>query len=297
MNGIICINKPEGFTSFDVIAKLRGILKMKRIGHSGTLDPMATGVLPVFIGNATRACDMLSDNEKSYVADFRLGCSTDTQDSSGTVLTSSEIAISHDEFVEVMREFTGDIEQIPPMYSAVSVNGQRLYELARKGIEIERDARKIRIDKLELQEFDSQNRVGKLLIECSKGTYVRTIIHDIGQKLGCGGIMTGLVRLSSNGFTLDKALTIDEVKSLLDEGRLEEFILPVEKVFIGLPKLYLDEVQTKMYKNGIKLDLARVNGVAKADKYAVYGDDKKFIGTGLADFDKAELKVEKNFFR
>ncbi len=270
---------------------------MKRIGHSGTLDPMATGVLPVFIGNATRACDMLSDNEKSYVADFRLGCSTDTQDSSGTVLTSSGIAVSRDEFVEVMRGFIGEIEQIPPMYSAVSVNGQRLYELARKGIEIERDARKIRIDKLELQEFDSQNRVGKLLIECSKGTYVRTIIHDIGQKLGCGGIMTGLVRLSSNGFTLDKALTIDEVKSLLDEGRLEEFILPVEKVFTGLPKLYLDEVQTKLYKNGVKLDLARVNGVGKADKYTVYGDDKKFIGTALADFDKAVLRVEKNFFR
>ena len=150
---------------------------------------------------------------------------------------------------------------------------------------------------LKIPSLDSQNRGGKLLIECSKGTYVRTIIHDIGQKLGCGGIMTGLVRLSSNGFTLDKALTLDEVKSLLDEGRLEKFILPVEKVFTGLPKLYLDEVQTNMYKNGIKLDLARVNGVGKAEKYAVYGDDNQFIGTALAVFDKAELKVEKNFFR
>ncbi|NLK70781.1 MAG: tRNA pseudouridine(55) synthase TruB [Clostridiales bacterium] len=296
MNGIICINKPEGFTSFDVIAKLRGILKMKRIGHSGTLDPMATGVLPVFLGNATKACDMLSDNDKSYLADFKLGCTTDTQDSTGEVLSTSEIAVSHDEFIKVMCDFIGEIEQIPPMFSAVSVNGKRLYELARKGIEIERKSRKIQIDKLELREYDNANRTGRLFIECSKGTYVRTIIHDIGQKLGCGGIMTGLVRLSSNGFTLDGALTLDEVKSLSDENRLEEFILPIEKVFEHLPKLYLDKNQTRLYKNGVRLDLTRLNGVDKADRYAVYGYDRQFIGTALAVFDKNELKVEKNFF-
>lgn len=296
MNGIICINKPKGFTSFDVIAKLRGILKMKRIGHSGTLDPMATGVLPVFLGNATRACDMLFDNSKTYLAGFKLGCTTDTQDSSGTVLTSSEIMVSKDEFIEVMHGFIGEVQQIPPMFSAVSINGKRLYELARKGIEIEREARSVHIEKLELQEFDNQSMVGKLLIECSKGTYVRTIIHDIGQRLGSGGIMTELVRLSSNGFTLDEALTLDEIKSLFDEDGLKDFILPVEKVFEELPKLYLDEVQTRLYKNGVKLDLSRVNGITKSNNYAVYSYDKQFIGTAIADFDKVILKVEKNFF-
>ncbi|MCM1480872.1 MAG: tRNA pseudouridine(55) synthase TruB, partial [Muribaculaceae bacterium] len=185
--GVICVNKPAGFTSFDVIAKMRGILKMKRLGHGGTLDPMATGVLPVFAGRAAKACDILPDSGKTYEAGFRFGVTTDTQDVTGTVTKERKADVTAEQLETVLENFRGEIMQIPPMYSAVSVGGKRLYDLARKGIEVERTARPVTIYTLELLEFNEGGQCGVLKISCSKGTYVRTLINDIGEALGSGG--------------------------------------------------------------------------------------------------------------
>lgn len=295
MNGILCIDKPQDFTSFDVVAKLRGILGMKRIGHAGTLDPMATGVLPVFVGTATKACDIMPDNSKSYRAGFLLGQTTDTQDITGKILTTSDKPVSEDDINKVLPEFKGKILQIPPMYSAVQVNGQRLYDLARQGIEVERKPREIEVEKINLIDYDEKTRTGNITISCGKGTYIRTIIHDIGGKLGCGGIMTSLVRTSASGFTLDDCYTLEQVQTAKDENRLESLILPVERVFNTLPEVRLNEHQTRLYRNGVKLDLSRVNGI-KTDfnLYSVYGFDGNFIGTALAEHDNGILRIGKN---
>ena len=295
MNGILCVNKPQDFTSFDVVAKLRGILKMKRLGHGGTLDPMATGVLPVFVGNATKAVDIMPVTLKSYTADFRLGFTSDTQDVWGNAEKVSDKAVSPDEIEAVLPQFRGKIMQIPPMYSAVQVNGQRLYDLARKGIEVERQPRETEIHTLNMLSYDPVTREGVLEIECSQGTYVRTIINDIGEKLGVGGIMTGLVRNSACGFALSECHTFDEIQKAADEGRVGELILPIERVFDTLPKLHLGEAQTRMYRNGVKLDLERIRNIREdADCYAVYGSDGSFIGTALTDRENGILRVGKN---
>lgn len=295
MNGILCVNKPAGFTSFDVVAKLRGILRERRLGHGGTLDPMATGVLPVFVGTATKACDIMPDNTKSYRAGFRLGETTDTQDVTGEVLTHSDTAVAEDALRAVIPGFIGDIMQLPPMYSAVQVNGQRLYDLARKGVEVEREPRPITVYGIDLVSYDAASREGVLDISCGKGTYIRTIISDIGERLGCGGVMTSLVRTSSGGFTLGDCFTFEQIQQARDEERLEELILPIERVFAKLPRLKLNEAQTRMYRNGVKLDLARVHDIKQGvTDYAVYGSDGAFIGTALADFEGGILRVAKN---
>lgn len=295
MNGILCVNKPQDFTSFDVVAKLRGILKMKRLGHGGTLDPMATGVLPVFVGNATKACDIMPDNTKSYRAGFRLGAASDTQDIWGEVSEVSDRAVSRGDIEAVIPGFVGRIMQLPPMYSAVQVDGRRLYDLARQGIEVERQAREIEVSELVLREYDSAAREGVLSISCGKGTYIRTIINDIGERLGCGGIMTSLVRTSSAGFRLDECYTLEEIQRARDEDRLEDLILPIERVFEKLPKLRLGEAQTRMYRNGVKLDLSKLRGLREGeDCYGVFGFDGGFIGTAFADREGGILRVGKN---
>ena len=295
MNGILCVDKPQDFTSFDVVAKLRGILRIKRLGHGGTLDPMATGVLPVFVGNATKACDIMPDNTKSYRAGFRLGAVSDTQDVWGEVRKSSDMAVGREQIEAVIPGFTGRIMQLPPMYSAVQVNGQRLYDLARQGIEVERQAREIEVESLVLEEYDSNTREGVMSIVCGKGTYIRTIISDIGDKLSCGGIMTSLVRTSSGGFTLGDCHTLEKIQQARDEDRLEELILPIERVFEKLPKLRLGEAQTKMYRNGVKLDISRLRDIRSGEElYGVYGSDGGFIGTAFADFESGELRIGKN---
>ncbi len=295
MNGILCVNKPAGFTSFDVVAKLRGILRERRLGHGGTLDPMATGVLPVFVGTATRACDIMPDNTKSYRAGFRLGETTDTQDVTGTVLSRSGKPVGEDGLRAVIPGFTGDIMQLPPMYSAVQVNGQRLYDLTRKGVEVEREPRPVTVYEIDLISYDEISREGIMDITCGKGTYIRTIISDIGERLGCGGDMTSLVRTSSGGFTLADCFTFEQIQQARDEDRLAELILPTERVFAKLPKIRLGEAQTRMYRNGVKLDLARVNGIRQGvTDYAVFGSDGAFIGTALADHEGGILRVAKN---
>ncbi len=295
MNGILCVNKPQDFTSFDVVAKLRGILQMKRLGHGGTLDPMATGVLPVFVGNATKACDIMPDNTKSYRAGFRFGCTSDTQDVWGEVIRTSNRPVGEGDILAVLPEFTGRIMQLPPMYSAVQVNGKRLYDLARQGIEVEREPREAEVSELVLESYDSSSREGILTISCGKGTYIRTIINDIGERLGCGGIMTSLVRTSSCGFVLDECHTIEEIQLARDEGRLEELIVPADRVFTAFPALRLGEAQTRMYRSGVKLDLARVRGVRpEADNYRIYASDGAFIGTAVTDRADGVLRVGKN---
>ncbi len=295
MNGILCVNKPQDFTSFDVIAKLRGILGMKRLGHAGTLDPMATGVLPVFVGTATKACDIMPDNFKSYRAGFKLGQTSDTQDITGKILTTSDKSVSLDDINAVLLDFTGKIMQLPPMYSAVQVNGKRLYDLARQGIEVEREPREIEVKSLNIFEYDENTREGIIEIYCGKGTYIRTIIHDIGQKLGCGGIMTSLVRTYASGFSLNDCYTFEQIQKARDENRLESLILPVERIFNKLPKLRLNEHQTRLYRNGVKLNLEKIHNIIEnCELYSLYGFDGDFIGTAVADFENGVLRIGKN---
>lgn len=297
MCGVICVNKPEGFTSFDVIAKMRGILKIKRLGHAGTLDPMATGVLPVFVGRATKACDILPDHDKIYRAGFRLGVTTDTQDSTGAVTNERDpSAVTEEILLDTLKNFRGEIMQIPPMYSAVSVGGKRLYDLARQGIEVEREARPVTIYKLELAEFDEAEKSGVLTVSCSKGTYIRTLINDIGEALGCGGIMTSLVRTTACGFSLDDCVTIEDLqREAENERNFEQYLKPVEEVFSELPKLMLHGAQERMYRNGIKLDLTKIRTDITAERISVYGE-KGFIGTAVPDRESGVLRVDKTFY-
>lgn len=248
INGIINIHKEKGFTSHDVVAKLRGICGQKKIGHTGTLDPMATGVLPVCLGSGTKVCDMLTDKDKEYVAELLLGCTTDTQDVTGEVLSQCEVAVSEEEVHKAVMSFVGDYEQVPPMYSALKVNGKKLYELAREGKEVERKARAVRI--LEIEILDMQLPVVKMRVACSKGTYIRTLCADIGEKLGCGGTMKSLVRSKVSEFILDEALTLGQLQKLKDEGRLLEAVMPVDGCFAECPALHVKEQWRKLLENG-----------------------------------------------
>lgn len=294
--GLICVNKPTGFTSFDVIAKMRGILKMKRLGHGGTLDPMAAGVLPVFAGRATKACDIIPDHDKTYEAGFRLGAVSDTQDSTGTVTERGHTeGITSADIRRVMEDFRGDIMQVPPMYSAVSVGGKRLYELARQGVEIERKPRPITIYSLELLDYDEKTAEGKLSVSCSKGTYIRTLINDIGESLGCGGIMTSLVRTRACGFTLSDCVTLEQLQDIAASGGdFSSVIKPLEQVFADLPELKLHGAQERMYRNGVKLDLNRLHFDKTAPRVRVFGETG-FIGIAVPDTENGVLRVEKNF--
>lgn len=295
MNGIICIDKPEGYTSFDVVARLRGMSKTKRVGHSGTLDPMATGVLPVFIGNATKACDLAPNNDKRYTARFLLGQTTDTLDSTGSLLTQQESRCTQAELEAVLPEFTGRIEQLPPMYSAVRVNGQRLYDIARAGGEVERKPRPVTVYSLKLLEFSEGEQSGVLDVACSKGTYIRTLIDDIGHRLSVGGIMTGLIRTEACGFSLEDCITIEAAQELTAAGELEGRLLPVDRLFEGYPPVKLPAVQARMFQNGVRLDLTRIRCDSEADIWRIYDDNGTFLG--LASPQRAEnvLKIKKLF--
>ena len=296
MNGILLIDKPKGFTSFDVVAKMRGIAHTRKIGHSGTLDPMATGVLPLLIGNATKACDILPNEDKAYRAGFALGKITDTEDISGTVLQTSDIRCTKSQVEAVLTRFTGDIMQVPPMYSAVSVGGKRLYELARKGIEIERQARPVTVYQLTLEDFDEASQTGTLYIHCGKGTYVRTICHDIGQALGCGAIMTSLRRTMAAGFDEGQCITLEEASRLSECGELESRLLPVEQVFLCHPLLALNERQLRLYKNGVKLRFEQLGLSADSPEiYRVQDADGSFLGLAKCRYETKELIHYKNF--
>lgn len=287
MNGIIIIDKPEGFTSHDIVAKLRRICATRRIGHSGTLDPMATGVLPIFAGRATRACEFAVSDEKEYVARLLLGTVTDSQDVTGNVLSRFPVNVSAQRVAEVCASFVGEIEQIPPMYSAVKVNGTRLYQLARQGVEVERKARKITIHSIDVTPV-SEIRYD-LTVRCSKGTYIRTLCHDIGAALGCGGTLETLRRTKSGAFDLSMSHTLEQVAE-----NPEACISPVDTMFFKYPALIIDRDGVKKCKNG-----APVPYPAQVGKmYRVYDCDGSFLmlAQGEMGSDGAFLKTVKSFF-
>lgn len=258
INGVICINKPQDFTSFDVVAIMRRAAGTRKIGHGGTLDPMATGVLPVYIGRAAKTADLNPVSDKKYRAAFRLGVTTDTEDVWGKVLTEDNTPVSPDKLAEAVRAMQGDIMQTPPMYSAIKMNGKRLYDLARQGIEVERAARPVTVYSIELCGYDEKNRTGTLDIHCSKGTYIRTIISDIGKKLGTGAIMTSLCRTMAAGFTLDDCHDIETLRNMPPEDTAK-LVLPTERVFSCYDEIHLDDTQKKLFINGMILDCGRMD--------------------------------------
>ncbi len=298
-HGIINIYKEAGFTSHDVVAKLRGICKQKKIGHTGTLDPDAVGVLPVCLGSATRVCDLLTDRQKEYVAVFRLGVTTDTQDLSGRVLEERNVEASDEEVEGAVMSFLGDYLQIPPMYSALKVNGQKLYELARQGREVERTARPVTFYELEILKKNCPEYT--IRVCCSKGTYIRTLCHDIGQKLGCGGAMASLERIRVGEFQAEDAHTLKQVQQYADEGRLSELISPIEDVFKRLSRLNVSESSYKALTNGNQLKAEEVSGDKKdclenGEEFRVYSHEGQFFGVYRYEMGRRLLVPVKMFF-
>lgn len=298
MNGVLIIDKPQGFTSFDVVAVVRRIFHQKKVGHTGTLDPMATGVLPVLLGNATRAASLMDDSDKEYCASFQLGQATDTQDSTGKVIAQSEKKVSAEELERALFKFRGHILQVPPMYSAVQKNGQRLYTLARQGITVEREPRPVTIYKLELLGFEESSQSGELLIYCSKGTYVRTLCSDLGETVGSFGMMTALRRTRAAGFHLNDAISVQTLKEA-DESTLAQFVYPVDRLFSSRPSLKVSQAQSVRFQNGGALALSRTNlngrKLSGEEIYRVYGPENSFLGLGRIDAPREELRVLKLF--
>lgn len=294
MNGIICINKPKDWTSFDVVAKFRGIARTKKCGHTGTLDPMATGVLPILLGNATKLSSLIPDSDKGYRAGFQLGVTTDTLDATGTVLSTVPVQVSLPQLEAALASFRGTIQQVPPMYSAVQVNGQRLYDLARNGQTVERPSRTVTIHQLDLLDYDPKTGQGTLEVFCSKGTYIRSLVDDLGTVLGCGGMLTSLVRSKANGFTLDDCLTLEECQQLADSGALESRVLPADRVLEELPMLRLNRVQGEKFQHGVKLDLNRLKLPQQIEgNLRVYNETGLFLGLARCDLDAEELVIVK----
>lgn len=287
MNGILLIDKPADWTSMDVCAKLRGALREKKVGHAGTLDPMATGLLTVFLGRATRAVEFAEADEKAYAAALRLGLVTDTQDVTGTVLERHEVDITDEQLDAVLEQFRGPILQIPPMYSALKVQGKKLYELARKGREVPRDPRPVTIFELE-----RTGRLGDevfLRVRCSKGTYIRALCHDIGMTLGCGGAMSALRRTAAGRFSLDQANSLDAVLSAAAAGEAEGLLLPVDALFSSLPALTLTPGQTKAIRSGGWFSTS-----AAAGDWRLYDQAGEFLALGRSA--EGSLRAVKSFY-
>lgn len=290
-NGILNINKPEGWTSQDVVAKLRGRLHIRRVGHTGTLDPMATGVLPVCFGKATRIIEYYDDDFKTYEAEMKLGMVTDTLDITGTVLETKTVDVSEENVIQAIDSFRGWITQIPPKYSALKVNGKPLYKYAREGVEVEIKSRKIYVADIQPMEVNlGENRI-LFRVTCSKGTYIRTICDDIGKKLGCGGTMTALQRTQSGCFRVEEARTLPEILEMTDE-ELERCVIPMDETLVHLGKIELKSMESvPFYYNGREIDTGYVNVLASpavpealqegsrlGDKYRVYDPEGKFLG-------------------
>ena len=289
MNGIIVLDKPKGKTSHDMVYAMRRLTGVKKVGHTGTLDPMATGVLPVCIGSAAKAADMLTLADKRYIAEFVLGKSTDTQDAQGEVTEERNVSCSEDEVRSAVMSFVGEIEQVPPMYSAVKRNGKKLYELARQGIEIEREPRKINIYSIDILEIDLP-RV-KIDVSCSKGAYIRTLCADIGEKLGTLAYMSELRRTKSGMFTIEESYTLERLEALFAEGKLESAVVAVDALFSHLPKIDLNDKQTKSIVNGVRMTYL---GLIEGQSYRLYGADGKFLC--ISKIINGRLTLEKAFW-
>lgn len=277
MTGFICIDKPQNMTSFTAANRARAILGCKKAGHTGTLDPMATGVLPIALSGATRFIELLPTAEKGYTARVRLGVTTDTLDITGTVLSESAVQVTPAQIEEAALSFLGESMQTPPMYSALSKDGVRLYELARRGETVERAQRKIRISALTVSDF-SENEF-TLCVTCSAGTYIRSLADDIGQKLGCGAALSALRRTAANGFTLKDCISIDELEALRDAGKVQEHIFPVDACLSAYPEITVTAPQAVRFQNGGELFLNRI-GSPKKGVYRIYAPDRRFLGLG-----------------
>lgn len=294
MDGIINVYKEQGYTSHDVVAKMRGILRMKKIGHTGTLDPAAEGVLPVCLGRGTRLCDMLTDKTKTYRAVMLLGQETDTEDTTGTIKAEYPVNVTGSEVRAVCESFIGPYMQIPPMYSALKVNGKKLYELARAGKEIEREARPVEIIELVVESVDLPRVT--MSVTCSKGTYIRTLCYDIGRKLGCGGCMESLLRTRVDRFKLEDSLKLSEIEALRDSGELMEHIVPVDGIFLGLPKLtMLPGEGDKRVHNGNPFVPEWAGTEEKLSEVRVYDSEDTFIGIYGYDEEKERYQPHKLF--
>ena len=284
MNGIVIVDKPQGWTSQDVTARLRRVFQTRRIGHGGTLDPMATGVLPVFVGRGTRGVEFFEHAEKAYETVLQLGITTDTEDISGEVLEKRDVHISETEFTEILSQFRGKIMQVPPMYSALKVNGQKLCDLARKGKTVERQPREIEIFELTMLEFNGDT--ARLRVKCSKGTYIRTLCKDIGEALGCGGCMAELRRVQAGEYTIEEAVPL---QTLLDAENPEEFLRPVDSMFRNFPAVTLSDKQEKRCRNGNSFSVTMESGT-----YRVYSKQNEFLA--LSRVEDGVMSTVKSFF-
>lgn len=284
MDGIVIVDKPQGWTSQDVVSKLRGVFRTRRIGHGGTLDPMATGVLPVFVGRATRGVEFFEHAEKIYEAELLLGTITDTEDVTGTVLEKRQVCVTREQLEGALESFRGEISQIPPMYSAIKINGQKLYDLARKGQEVERKPRKITIFSLECLAFDGTT--ARLRVHCSKGTYIRTLCKDIGQALGCGGCMAALRRVQAGDYGISQAVALD---TLVNSENPEKYLLPVDSLFSAYPAVTLTPNQEKRCRNGNSFSVTLPEG-----RYRAYSQSGEFLM--LAAVEKGTMTTVKSFF-
>lgn len=290
MNGIIVINKPVGKTSHDIVYFVRKLTGIKKVGHTGTLDPDASGVLPVCIGNATKVADMLTLSDKRYTAELVLGMTTDTQDASGAVLTECAVNVTAAQIETAVKGFAGEIEQIPPMYSAIKQNGKKLYELARKGIEVEREKRRITIHEINILDIDTENGRVKIDVLCSKGTYIRTLCEDIGIKLGVGAYMNTLERTRTGMFGTEDSFTLPELSKMRDAGTLTDALIPTDMVFKEYPEIILNGKQTRSITNGIRMSYNGIEG----QSYRLYDENKKFLC--ISKCTDGKLVLEKSFW-
>lgn len=297
IDGILVIDKPEKITSFKVVYEIKKYLNIKKVGHMGTLDPMATGVLPIMLGRATKALDLIKNSEKKYVAKIKFGISTDTQDITGKIIKKSKEIVKYSDLCEALTEFTGEIFQVPPMYSAVKKNGKKLYELARKGQTIYREKRKIKIDEIEILDFNTKNQEATIKVSCLKGTYIRTLCSDIGDKLKVGAAMSELRRIHSNGFSIDGSLSLDQALKDIKDGSIFQKIIKVESLFMEYPKIEISQKHCIRFKSGASLYLSRLgenNVFVDKQKYRLYSEGD-FIGLGEVNLTRGEMSVFKLF--
>lgn len=280
MTGIILLDKPKDITSFGAVARVRRICGEKKCGHTGTLDPMATGVLTIMLGGSTRFCELLPSHDKAYTAAFRLGTVTDTLDITGKVLETREVNVTAEQVREKIKDFIGDISQLPPMYSAVSVNGQRLYDLARQGIEVERKAREVTVFSIEILNENEHAGEYEIAVECSSGTYIRTLIADLGEALGCGAVLTELRRTKANGFDISQAVTLEKLEEAVKNGEIENVLIPVDKALEEYPVIKVTVAQAKRFRNGGELDLQRLKYPRMLGIFRIYDPEDNFIGLG-----------------
>lgn len=287
MDGILNVYKPSGMTSFAVVARVKRFCGTKRIGHAGTLDPMATGVLPLLVGKAAVMQEMLSNHDKAYVAGVRLGISTDTGDITGKIISRCDVNVSEKDFSDTLKKFEGKIKQVPPMYSAIQIDGKRLYDLARKGIEVERKEREIEIYRAKLLKVSLETDF-LIDVKCSKGTYIRTLCEDIGKSLGVPATMYSLERTECGSFKKENSVELDKLEELFVDGKsseIEKMLMPTEPFFKDLPKIRLSEFFTRLCLNGCEIYLGKLgiseNAFSENDKCAVYGFDGGFIGQGI----------------